>query len=421
MTPLFFFAIFLSFCFIFFWGYAVFLLRKLARKEQEAIRLENALREIKEETVTLKEELFKTKETLSQKEKELGALREKQKEGSRLFAIFESMPEGIVLLDRQEKIIFLNSRAEKVLGISRAQAQGKIFRELKEFPKILRLQEFLGDVGMLISRDFSLEDNFYVSVTSVPLRAESGYPGVLLVIRDITRERQIERIKTEFVALAAHQLRTPLSAMKWTTQMLLEGDLGKLTKEQIDIIRKSNKSIERMIRLVNSLLEVARIEEGRYLFQLTPVSLESLVESTVGTFQMEARQKGVRLLFQKPKGPLPKAKIDAEKMRLVISNLIDNAIRYTPNGGEVTVSLKYDTKGIECDVQDTGIGIPQNQQGRVFERFFRGANAIRLDTEGTGLGLYITKNIVEAHRGKIWFTSEENKGSTFSFWLPQGE
>lgn len=422
MNLLLLFAIFLSFSFIIIWGYVVFLWRKMGKLEQEkeaSLRLEEELKEMKEETVTLQAELAKTKEVLSQKESLIS--QESQKGKERLFAIFESMPAGIMLLNRQSQIVFLNSMAEKAFGITRMQAQGKTLGELKEFPRIMKLRESLGPEAGVFQKDFSLEDSFYVSVTAIPLGEETGYPGTLVLVRDITRERMVERIKSEFVSLAAHQLRTPLSGIKWMFQMMLEGDLGKLTKEQTEMVRKSYRSVERMIHLINSLLEVTRIEEGRYLFQLSLLSLESLVESTANTFRDEAQQKGVRLVFEKPKEKLPKVKIDAEKMHLVISNLLDNAIGYTPKGGEVTVSLKYDMKGVECEVRDTGIGIPKSQQHRVFERFFRGVNAIRSDTEGTGLGLYISKNIVEAHGGKIWFTSEENRGSSFFFWIPQAD
>ena len=251
--------------------------------------------------------------------------------------------------------------------------------------------------------------------------------GYLLVLRDVTRERLVEKMKNEFVALAAHQLRTPLSAIKWTLKMFLEGEMGKITKEQAEILEKGYRSNEHMIRLINELLEITRIEEGRYIEHPVETHLEPLVESVVNSFKEEAEQKGVSLVYKKPTEPLPKVRIDTEKIRQVIINLIDNAIRYNKKGGKVTITLKYVTKKIddltgekwiECEVKDTGIGIPKDQQRRIFERFFRGSNAIRKETEGSGLGLYISKNIIEAHEGRLWFESEEGKGSTFIFSLP---
>lgn len=418
------FALFLSVCFVFLWGYLIALLKKIRKLENDNMmktRLEEAFRIVKEETITLKEELQRERERFAQQEKEMLFLQEKYKKRNEPFPIFESMPFGIILLDRKSKVLFINSQAEKLLGVSKNQIEGKFLEEAGPFPKISRLKEFLEFKQNTFSKEILFENDFYISLVVVPLAEETGYSGFLLLLRDTTRERMAERMKTEFVSLAAHQLRTPLSAIKWTLQMLLEGDLGKLTKEQLDIIKKSYQSNERMIRLINDLLELTRLEEGRYLWRPAVMSLEPIVETVVRLFQEKAQEKGVRLIFQKPEKRLPKVKIDAEKMTLAVSNLIDNAIRYTLKGGEVTVSIVYDTKGIGCDIRDTGIGIPANQQRRVFDRFFRAVNAVRLETEGTGLGLYMVKNIIEAHQGNIWFVSEEGRGSTFSFRLPPTE
>ena len=225
-------------------------------------------------------------------------------------------------------------------------------------------------------------------------------------------------MKTEFVSIAAHQLRTPLSAIKWTLRMILDGDIGDITKEQRDLLEKTYKSNERMIVLINDLLNVTRIEEGKLLYKPVLSSLEILTQSVVKPLMSEAKKRDIKLKIVKPKEILPKVKVDAEKIQLAIQNLIENAIKYTPPHGTVTVSLKSDNGKVEFSVKDTGVGIPDDQQGRIFTKFFRGANVVRLDTEGTGLGLYTSKNIVEAHGGKIWFESEEKKGSVFYFTLP---
>ncbi|PIR01808.1 MAG: hypothetical protein COV63_03045 [Candidatus Nealsonbacteria bacterium CG11_big_fil_rev_8_21_14_0_20_37_68] len=228
----------------------------------------------------------------------------------------------------------------------------------------------------------------------------------------------IERMKTEFVSLSAHQLRTPLSAIKWTLRMLLDGDLGEITKEQKEYIGKTYESNERMIDLINDLLNVTRIEEGRYLYEPTLTDFQAIVQFVINSFKEEIKKKRIKFEFKKTEEKLPEVKVDVEKMRLAVQNLLNNAISYTPSGGEVTISLKYDKDKIEVAVKDTGIGIPQDQQERVFSKFFRATNAIRKETKGTGLGLYIAKNIIEAHGGKIWFESKEDKGSTFYFTLP---
>ena len=230
-------------------------------------------------------------------------------------------------------------------------------------------------------------------------------------------------MKTEFVSLAAHQLRTPLSAIKWTLRMLLDGDLGKITEEQKDFIEKTYSSNERMINLINDLLDVTRIEEGRRLYKPVLTDFEPICQFVINSYKEEIEKRKLKLEFKKPEKKLPQVMLDVEKIRLVIQNLLDNAARYTPSGGQVTISLKP-TKGekeIEFSIKDTGVGIPKDQQARVFSKFFRGANVMRMATEGSGLGLFITKNIVEAHGGKIWFESEEGKGTTFYFTLPLKE
>ena len=229
-----------------------------------------------------------------------------------------------------------------------------------------------------------------------------------------------DKAKSEFVSIASHQLRTPLSAIKWILHMFLDNDLGEITLEQRDLLEKAYKSNERMIALVRDLLNVARIEEGRYLYKPTLTEIENIVEEAISLSMQEVKRKKIKLEFQKPKKRMPRAKIDVEKIKLVVQNLLDNAINYTLPGGRVTISLKYAKKEIEFKIQDTGIGIPKDQQYRIFTKFFRGANVMKIETEGSGLGLFIVKNIIKAHNGKIGFESEENKGSTFWFTLPIG-
>jgi len=243
----------------------------------------------------------------------------------------------------------------------------------------------------------------------------------MIILHDITREREIDRMKTEFVSIAAHQLRTPLSAIKWTLRMLLDGDVGQLSQEQAEFLEKGYRSNERMISLINDLLNVARIEEGRFLYSLTYQSLEEIIEKVIEGLSGLVKEKKLKLVFNKPKKTLPKVKVDKEKIELVIQNLLDNAIGFNNSGGQVTISVKCDKMKLEVMVQDTGVGIPRSQRKRIFAKFFRADNAIKLETEGTGLGLFICKNIIEAHGGKIWFESQEGQGTTFWFTLPTAQ
>lgn len=231
-------------------------------------------------------------------------------------------------------------------------------------------------------------------------------------------EEQVERLKTEFVSMAAHQLRSPLATVKWAFQEFLTGDLGELTLKQKDFMNKSYEVNERMITLVNDLLNVTKIEEGKYLYNQKPVQINSIVTELIQWYAGEAKRRGVELIFENTSALLLYAMADGEKLRVAIQNIIDNALQYTKQGGSVRVLLKHDTKNAEIVVQDTGIGIPEKEQERVFQRFFRAENAKRTETQGTGLGLYLAKNIIEAHGGEIRFHTKENQGTIFTLTIP---
>jgi signal transduction histidine kinase len=231
------------------------------------------------------------------------------------------------------------------------------------------------------------------------------------------RDEGVSRMKSEFLSITAHQLRTPLSALKWVLHMSLEGDMGKLTKKQQGLLEKGYDANERMITLVNDLLDVVRIEEGRFDYKFHKVDFVELVEEMVGDMKLIADQKKVTLEFHKPSRVIPKISVDSEKLRLVFMNIVDNALQYTHAKGRVEVAITY-KDNILVTVKDTGVGIPKNQMIRIFSKFFRADNAVRMQTAGSGLGLFIAKNIIEKHGGKIWIDSEEGKGTSVNFTLP---
>lgn len=231
------------------------------------------------------------------------------------------------------------------------------------------------------------------------------------------REEGVSRMKSEFLSITAHQLRTPLSALKWVLHMALEGDGGKLTKEQRELLHKGYESNERMINLVNDLLDVVRIEEGRFDYKFRKVDLQKLIEGIVEDMQILAGQKGVELTCSKSSNAILELTVDSEKLSLVIMNIVDNAIQYTPKGKKIIVEIGRTNEALIV-VRDQGIGIPKNQAFRVFTKFFRADNAVRMQTAGSGLGLFIAKNIIEKHGGKIWIESEEGKGTSVYFTIP---
>ncbi|MFC1663550.1 ATP-binding protein [Patescibacteria group bacterium] len=349
---------------------------------------------------------------------------EAEEEKNKTLAVITNFTDGLLIFDGKNNLSLINPQAENFFKIKSEQIAGKSISKLSKLPNFKPLTDLLGhEVKGIFRKELKLKENLVLEVSSIPIMAKEEKMGVSVILHDITREKIIERTKTEFVSLAAHQLRTPLSAIKWTLKMLIDGDLGKITEEQKDFIEKTYKSNERMISLINDLLNVTRIEEGRYLYKPVLTQIENVAQFVINSYKKEVKRKKIKIRFKKPKHELPKTKIDVEKMRMAIQNLVDNAVRYTKVGGTVTVCLRLlkKEKEIEFSVKDTGVGISENQQNRVFTKFFRGANAIRMETEGSGLGLFITKNIVEAHGGRIWFESKENKGTTFYFTLPTKE
>ncbi|MDD5032106.1 MAG: ATP-binding protein [Patescibacteria group bacterium] len=230
--------------------------------------------------------------------------------------------------------------------------------------------------------------------------------------------KKLDEAKSDFISIASHQLRTPLTVIKGYISMMLEGNFGELTATGRDSLEKVYESGERLIQLVENLLNISRIESGRLQFNYGILSLEAIVDSVVEELADPVKKKGLRLDYKKPDKPLPKIKIDGEKIRQVVMNLVDNAVKYTKKGS-ITVSLKKAKENIQFCVSDSGMGIDKGDLPNLFKKFSRGEGTSTTHTEGTGLGLYVAKKMVMAHGGKIWAESKgKGKGSKFYFELP---
>ncbi len=232
------------------------------------------------------------------------------------------------------------------------------------------------------------------------------------------RLRELDKVKSEFISVAAHQLRTPLSAIKWILSILVDDNAGNLSDEQRGLILKGIESNERIIKLVNDMLVVTRIESGKIQFNIVPVHIEDIIESVILDFASEARVRKMQLSFTTPSAKLPYIQADPEKIRSVIQNLIENSMRYTKDGGEILITASLELDKLKVSIKDNGVGIPTRQQSSIFSKFFRADNAIKIRTDGSGLGLFIAKNIVEKHDGQIWFESKESSGTIFQFTIP---
>lgn len=340
-------------------------------------------------------------------------------ERDKTLAIIDNFADGLIMVEQGVVVIF-NPKAEEIFGIREEKIKGKEILKLEDDIRIGPLVKLVRESGLkMFRRELALREDFILEISAIPVPRGNGREGIMIILHDITREKFIEKMKSEFVSIAAHQLRTPISVIKWILRMVLDGDLGSVADLQKEYLEKAYTSNERMIRLVNDLLDVARIEEGRFLFNFKQEDLVGIVEKNILSFQELVQQKGVEIKFKKPTGKIPSIVIDAGKLSLAVQNLLENAVHYTESG-QIIITLRFSKtkERFLFSISDTGIGIPKDQQDRVFNRFFRATNAVKTKTEGTGLGLYIARNIIEAHGGKIWFESEPNKGSAFCFSLP---
>ncbi|HHE76644.1 MAG TPA: PAS domain-containing protein [Candidatus Parcubacteria bacterium] len=330
--------------------------------------------------------------------------------------IINHLTDGILVLDKNGKILLANNAAEKILTIEKERVIGRTIFWLDRFiilsphiPLFSKKKE---------EKEAQIRENLILKITTVPTFSENNKVGVLVILHDITKEKIIEKAKSDFLTLATHQLWTPTSAIKWSLRMLLDGEFGKLTKKQEEIVKKIYETNNREIKLVGDLLQVAKIEEGKYLSNLKLLNINELIAAVINNYQKIIKKQRLTLKFNK-EAVVPNIMADEIKMRIAIENILNNSIKYTPPRGKISISVsKIDQDEVKIKISDTGIGIPKNQQNRVFTKFFRASNVIQRDTEGTGLGLYMAKNIIEAHGGEIWFESEEGKGTTFYITLP---
>ncbi len=224
-------------------------------------------------------------------------------------------------------------------------------------------------------------------------------------------------IKSDLISISAHQLRTSLSAMKWILKMFLDGDFGEISSEQKNLIQKAFDSDERMIHLVNEMLSINHAEDTLEAIHPTSFDLIKLVDEVLFDFIGESHKRNIQVIFLKPEEAIQNISADEEKIRVVLQNLIENAIKYSNEGTRVLVTVRKDDTHIIISVRDSGIGIKKEDQQYIFGKFFRAENARKQDTVGSGLGLYTTKRIVEKHGGTIGFESNES-GTTFNVSLP---
>ncbi len=347
------------------------------------------------------------------------ARKKSEEERNKSLSIVRHLVDGLLYFDEKHKLVLANPKAEEILGVKKKELMNKCISEIVKIPTFKPFEKLLSkNIQNIVKRKVEVNKELILEVSVIPIDIAKKGTGTLMIFHDISREKRIERLKTEFVSLVAHQLRTPLSGAKWALRMILDGEAGKPTQDQVNFLEKIYQSNERMIKLIDELLDITRIEEGKYLHNPTFTDMESIVQFVFTSRKKQASIKNLKFVFKRSKKLLPRVKVDVSKIKSALENLIDNAINYTLKDGEVTISLNQVGSEVVCSVKDSGVGIFEEEQARVFSKFFRGSNVVRLETDGSGLGLFITKNVIEAHGGRIWFESAPGKGTTFYFTLP---
>jgi PAS domain S-box-containing protein len=359
-------------------------------------------------------------------------------------SILASIGDGLVVVDKDMKVTLVNHATEMAIGWSRQEMLGKIWADLVELEtengkKVLNKNRplFLAvhaeKTTTTTTTTFSYtrknKTKFPVAITVSLIILKGEVIGAVEVFRDITKEQEIDKAKTEFVSLASHQLRTPLTAINWYVEMLQSGDAGKLNLKQKKYLEEIYQDSGRMVKLVNDLLNISRIETGRLKIEPELVDLALLITDIIHEIEPWSTGLHREIVFKTSKIPLPMIPVDKTLMRQVIHNIITNAVRYSPESkNPINVSLEKKTGEYLIGVSDDGIGIPKEVQGKIFEKFFRADNARGVEGGGSGIGMYISKSIVEASGGKIWFKSptlfkkvedkEVGYGTTFYLSIP---
>jgi len=355
-------------------------------------------------------------------------------EQAKLNAILSSMGEGLVMVDKQLRVVLMNQAAGILLRVAPAEGIGKDVHHLFSLykgGKKIPIRKSPLDIAIREGNTINLrlEDeifcrskagNLFPLVMSVTGLLEYGEIKGVIIFKDVTREKEVDQMKSEFISIVSHQLRTPLAAIKLFMEMLGNEDVGTLNTQQKDYIYNVQESTARMIELVSDLLNFSRLESGRLKITPKSVRLEEFIQSVIAECTMLGETKQCEVMFQKPeKGPYRIA-IDPSLTREVLRNLIMNAIRYSSAGDcKVEVTLEKDRSGYVISIKDNGIGIPKEMQPRIFEKFFRADNARQSQAQGSGLGLYLAKMLIEKSGGKLWFESAGlNKGTTFYISIP---
>jgi len=354
-------------------------------------------------------------------------------ERNELSSIINNLRDGIIAYDTDFKVLVFNKAAEGIFDLSAPSIIGTVFSPDSSkssrsvllaqtmFPSLAPMATMRSEPGAPIQVvDLSFDEpKLELRVSSVKIMDPANkLLGFLKIVNDRTREIEILKSKSEFITVAAHQLRTPLSAIAWTLETLLT-DQG-LSAQSREFATNGRKASEKVLKIVNDLLDVSKIEEGRFGYKFENIEIVGFMENILAEAATFAAKYGIGIYFEKPEPAAIPLVADPSRLSMAVNNIIDNAIKYNVKNGQVRIKLEALDKSpyVQISISDTGVGISKENIDNMFKKFFRGDNVVRIETEGSGLGMYIAKNIILRHGGAIRVESELNRGTTFYFTLP---
>lgn len=356
--------------------------------------------------------------SLSEKVEELQFTKQRVEEEKTLYeAILESIGDGVVVTDKNLIITLMNYQAQLMLGITQKEARDKYLTKVlvavDDKGNLIPEAQRSSIIALNQKKKNSINYNYLredktplpVSVTTSPILLGGQTVGSIVVFKDRTKERKVEEMKNEFISLAAHQLRSPLSTMRWNIE-LFQKENPDLSAEGTNKIDSVYKNIQKMITLVNDMLSVSRIDQGKIEHVIEKVDITSVILEILDEVKVIAETKMVEISFTPPGEIFVQA--DKKKLRDVLSNLINNALKFNTPLGKVAIGVTQEDSKAVFEISDTGIGIPPTDQDHIYKKFYRASNAVLGQTPGTGLGLFLVKNYVEAWGGKVWFESPAN-------------
>lgn len=344
-------------------------------------------------------------------------------EKNKFSEILSSMIDGIIALDFNKNILFLNKSSEELTGYRETEVHGvpiekiiRLFADQEEIQPKTYCQESFNQTARLVGKG-GRQTKINLVTTQVGGTVQTNL-SCILILHDLSKEEELEQMKLDFVSMASHELKTPLTSIVGYLSVFLNESKNSLPKENFDLLQKAFTAAQQLQTLIQNLLNVNKIEREQLSVSPQPTDYPAILSKVVEDLRGQATQKSIILTLIPPTGNLPKVLVDPIRLGEVVTNLLANAINYTNPGGRIEISTKISPVEVETTVADTGIGIPQEAIPHLFSKFFRVSNQLQKASKGTGLGLYITKSIIEKLHGRIWVESEVGKGSKFFFTLP---